>query len=350
MRLAVITSGFPRRSETFALNELLALDARGLLGPVFATKPGDGSPLHPGAARLAGRVRVLPAGTPQEQARVVAGVLARARVHGIHAYFAHTPAEVAREAARLLGVPYGFSVHALDARKVEARELCDRAAAAACVVACNADVASEVGRAATILPHGVDLRRFRPEPERDPVTLLAVGRLVPKKGFDVLVDAAARTEHDVRVRIVGDGPERAPLAARIRGAGLADRVRLDPPLTHDELPAAYAAANIVVVPSVRDAKGDRDGLPNVVLEALASGRAVVASGIAAIGSVVRDGETGLVVPPGDADALARALDSVAADAALRARLGAAGRALVERDFDLRACTARLARFLEASYA
>jgi glycosyltransferase involved in cell wall biosynthesis len=352
---AVVTSGFPRRSETFVLNELLALEARGLLGPVFATKPGDGSMPQPGAERILPRVRVLPAVGPLEQAKLVAAALDGSGVTGVHAYFAHTPAEVARRAAALLGVPFGFSVHAYDARKVAPSELRARAVAAACVVACNADVAEDVvaaGGAAQLLPHGVDLGRFRPAPEptQTPLTLLAVGRLVPKKGFDVLVDAATQLRRPFRLRIVGDGPERDRLSAQIGAAGLVERVTLEAPLTHVELPAAYRAAHVVVVPSVRDASGDRDGLPNVVLEALASGRAVVASDVSAIGTAVHHEETGLLSEPGDACALAAAIERAAAGSALRARLASAGRALVERDFDLEACTGRLARHLEAAYA
>ena len=355
MKLGVVTSGFPRTSETFVLNELLALDACGLLGLIFATKPADGSPAHPGAERLLPRVRVLPQVSPREQAALVAAALAPSGVSGVHAFFAHTPAEVAREAAARLGVPYGFSVHARDVRKIPRRELRDRAAGAACVIACNADVAEEVGAAggeAKLLPHGVDLARFQaaPEPPETPFTLLAVGRFVPKKGFDVLVDAAARLQLPFRLRIVGDGAERRRLAARIRVAGLGDRIALERPLTHDELPATYVAAHVVVVPSVRDVDGDRDGLPNVVLEALATRRTVVASDIAAIGTAVRHDETGLLVPPGDVSALAAAIERVASDRALRSHLASAGRALVEREFDLRACTARLARYLAAAYA
>lgn len=355
MKLGVVTSGFPRTSETFILNELLALDMRGVLGPIFATKPTDESRTHPGAERLLPRVRVLPPLPARAQAAVVAAELARSGVTGVHAFFAHTPAEVARDAAARLGVPYGFSVHARDVRKIARRELRDRAVGAACVVACNADVAEVVdaaGGEATLLPHGVDLARFHPSQElfERPLALLAVGRLVPKKGFDVLVDAAARLEFPFRLRIVGDGPERRTLAARIASAGLDGRVTLEDPLTHDELPETYASAHVVVVPSVRDAAGDRDGLPNVVLEALACGRTVVASDIAAIGTAVRHDETGLLVPPGDAQALAEAIGRAASSAALRSRLASAGRELVERDFDLETCTARLADHLEVAYA
>ena len=355
MKLGVVTSGFPRTSETFVLNELLALEARGLLGPIFATKPAEDARAHPGAERLLPRVRVLPPVSPREQAALVAAALAQSGVSGVHAFFAHTPAEVAREAAARLGIPYGFSVHARDVRKIAPRDLRERAADAACVAACNPDVAAEVGAAggeATLLPHGVDVARFRPSPEppEPPIALLAVGRLVPKKGFDVLVDAVARLEVPFRLRIVGEGPERRRLARRIARAGLVDVVTLEEPLTHDELPKTYQAAHVVVVPSVRDAAGDRDGLPNVVLEALACGRTVVASDIAAVGTAVRHDETGLLVPPGDAAALAAAIEHAASSPDLRSRLGRAGRACVEQKFDLEACTARLAQHLEAAYA
>ena len=113
--IAVVTSGFPRRSETFLLNELLALDARGTLAAIFATKPGDGAPHHPGCARLLRRVEVLPPGRPSAQAASLVQRLGSRRLTGIHGYFAHRPAAVAARAAQRLGVPFGFSVHARDA-------------------------------------------------------------------------------------------------------------------------------------------------------------------------------------------------------------------------------------------
>ena len=126
--------------------------------------------------------------------------------------------------------------------------------------------------------------------------MLAVGRLVAKKGFDVLVEAAARVERPFRLRIVGEGPEREALERRISSAGLGGRIELCGPRTHAELPGEYASADLVVVPSVVDPTGDRDGLPNVVLEAMACARPVVASDVAAIATAVTPGETGLLVP------------------------------------------------------
>jgi glycosyltransferase involved in cell wall biosynthesis len=234
-------------------------------------------------------------------------------------------------------------------------ELARRARAAARVVACNRDVADELrptGAAVDLIPHGVDLRRFRAAapPAPEPLRLLAVGRLVEKKGFEVLIEAVSGLTVPFRLRLVGDGPLRARLERAVAAAGAGDRIELLGPRTHDELPGEYAGAHAVVVPSVEDSTGDRDGLPNVVLEAMASGRAVVASAIAGIPSAVRDGDTGLLVPPGDPFALRAALERLAGDPSLRARVGAAARARVERDFDLQSCAARLRRCLEGAYA
>jgi glycosyltransferase involved in cell wall biosynthesis len=353
--IALITSGFPRISETFALNEFLALDRAGAVGAIFATKPGDGRPQHPDAEALTGRVELLPAGAPEVQARWVVARLGTGRIRGVHAYFAHTPAAVAERAADALRVPYSFSVHARDARKLPRAELRRRARRAACVIACNDDVAGELaatGARVELVPHGVDLERFAPAPPPggDPLRLLAVGRFVEKKGFEVLIEALGRLTVPFRLRIVGDGPLRARLEHAADMHGVADRIDFCGALTHQALPAAYAAADAVVVPSVQDAGGDRDGLPNVVLEAMACGRAVVASRVAAIPSAVSDGDSGLLVAPGDATALGAALERLAAEPRLRSRLGDAGRARAERDYRLAACTDRLLACLEAAYA
>jgi glycosyltransferase involved in cell wall biosynthesis len=355
MKLVMLMSGFPRRSETFALNELLALDGAGCLQAVFATKPGEPGPPQPGAERLMPKVRVLAPGSPAEQAAEVVERLGGAEVSAVHGYFAHLPTDVAARAARGLGVPYGFSVHALDARRVGPTDLADRARDASCVIACNADVADELRRAGapvSLIPHGVDLDRFQPSPPPGGAVprLLAVGRLVPKKGFPVLIDAAARMRAPFELRVVGAGAQRDALQRRIAAHDVQGRVVLAGPRTHDELPAEYAGADVVVVPSVADADGDRDGLPNVVLEAMASGRPVVASDIGAVSSAIIDGRTGVLVPPGDPDALADALDLVLARPDLRERLGREARAHVERDYELQRCTTRLRGFLEHVYA
>jgi glycosyltransferase involved in cell wall biosynthesis len=353
-RIAVVTSGFPRRTETFALNELLALDQAGLLAAVFATKAGDGTPPQPGAERLAPLVRVLPPGPPDEQAAALVDELGAQRVTGVHGYFAHLPADVAARAAGRLRVPWGFSVHARDARKVSPTVLGARSARAACVLACNIDVAEDLRRAggsAEVLPHGVDVARFgsRGGGSNGRLELLSVGRLVEKKGFHVLVEAVSRLHAAFRLRIVGEGPEQQRLERVIMQRRLTHAVELVGPLTHDELPSVYSEADLFVAPSIVDASGDRDGLPNVVLEAMASGLPVVATDTGAIGTVIGTA-TGALVPAGDPEALVQALDRLCRDPGLRERLGNNARARVERNFDLGHCAQRLVSRIEAVYA
>jgi glycosyltransferase involved in cell wall biosynthesis len=354
-RIAVVVSGFPRRSETFAVHELVALADRGMLAGIYATKRGDGGDLQPGCERLMPLVEVLRPADDRQQGSSLARLVTGTGVNAFHAYFAHAPAAVAQQAAAHLAVPFGFSVHAKDARKVDPAVLAARAQRASCVVACNEDVARELrdaGARVHLVPHGVDLDRFRSTPPRlgPGLRLLAVGRLVDKKGFEVLVEALTRTACDITLRIVGDGPARARLEAQIEASGLAARVTLAGAQTHVTLPAEYAAADVVVVPSVVDGSGDRDGLPNVVLEAMASERPVIGTRVGAIGAAVSDGETGLLVDPGSVSDLVDAVQWLSSDRPLRWVLGRRARLEAERRYNVEHCVERFAGLLEAAYA
>lgn len=352
----MVLSGWPRMSEVFALNELLALHRAGMLAAVFATKPGESGPRQPDAAELDPVVEVLPDRDVEGQAAVVAHRLAGSGVTAVHGYFAHRPAAVAAAAAERLGVRFGFSAHALDVRRAGGAELARLAGRAAVVVCCNPDAAGDLRRAGVVpevVRHGVDLERFAVVGDRrdaDRPLLLAVGRFVAKKGFDVLVEAMTMVPPSARLRIVGDGPLRGELTADVLARGLGHRVELAARCTHDRLRDHYAAADVVVVPSVVDRQGDRDGLPNVVLEAMACGLPVVASDVAAIGTAVTDGVTGRLVPPGDPSALASALTGLIDDPPRRRSQGRAGRCVAESDFDLDRRTAELCRLLERRYA
>jgi glycosyltransferase involved in cell wall biosynthesis len=356
-QVAVIVSGFPRRSETFMLGELLALEANGTLAAVFATKIGEAGTAQPGTERLTRYVEFLPDAPVEEQARAVRHSLAKSRtvVTGVHGYFAHRPGEIAQQAAGMLGVPFGFSIHARDFRKVAPEVLAKRAGAAVCVVACNTDVARDIsalGTAIHLLPHGVDLQRFAPRTTTSNGTLrlLAVGRLVEKKGFHFLIAALAGLRIPFTLTIVGDGPERERLRQLITLNNLENRVVFRGPLTHSALPQMYTEADVVVVPSIRDQSGDRDGLPNVVLEAMASGRAVVASDVGAIASAVVDHENGLLVPPGDPVALGHAIRWLSGSKELRAQFGRNGRVRAERDYEVGRCSESFHRLLTSAYA
>lgn len=354
--IALILSGFPRRSETFALNEALALAQRGLLAALFATKEGDGLPPQPGCEKLIEQVIYLPAdASAVHQAEQVVQQLAGRQISGFHAYFAHFPTDVAMLVSQRLDVPFGFSAHAKDVRKVTQAALAERVGKAAYVVTCNSDTAQEirnVGGRPHVLPHGVNLAHFQaqPLPVFPMFRLLAVGRLVEKKGFETLIQAARQLTIPFQLRIVGDGPLHSRLIAAIHEAGLVGKVALCGSMTHTALAAEYANAHLVVVPSVVDSSGDRDGLPNVVLEAMAAGRAVVASKVAAIASAVEPGVNGFLLPPGDVDALARALNILAQRPALLAELGRNARRLAEQKFDLASCTERFCNFVETAFS
>jgi glycosyltransferase involved in cell wall biosynthesis len=238
-------------------------------------------------------------------------------------------------------LPLVVSCHGSDVYMAErlppARHLARRALErAGAVTACSEDLRTRLARLGAAesrlrtVPYGVDAAAFadaRPEGglrarlgvAEGEILVLGVGRLVEKKGFRHLVDAAAATP-GVVVALAGDGDLRDELAAHGKAKGA--RLHLLGALGRDAVAAAMAAADVVAVPSVVDRAGNVDGLPNVLLEALGSGRAVVASRVAGIPDVVRDGVNGLLVAPGDPVALGASLAHLRDDAALRARLGA----------------------------
>jgi glycosyltransferase involved in cell wall biosynthesis len=237
--------------------------------------------------------------------------------------------------------------------RVAAREVLRRAGL---VTACSSDLgrrAIALGAAADrleVVPYGVDTARFKPAPgARDAARarlgippgaplLFAAGRLVRKKGFEYLIDALPNV--DAHLAIAGDGDLAEELRGRARAAGVADRVHFLGDLLQDAVGDWFAAADVAVAPSVRDDSGNVDGLPNTVLEALASGTPLVSTPAGGIGGVVDDGRTGLIVPQRDAGALAAALAGLLRDPDRRAGLGRAGRAFVEARFGWEAAASR----------
>jgi glycosyltransferase involved in cell wall biosynthesis len=231
------------------------------------------------------------------------------------------------------------------------------------VTACSADLASRavaLGAAPDrleVVPYGVDATRFRPAPEArrrvraeaglamDTPVVFTAGRLVRKKGFEYLIDAMRLIAPPARLVIAGSGDLDGELRGRARDAGVADRVHFLGDLPQDAVGAWFAAADVAAVPSVRDASGNVDGLPNTVLEALASATPVVATPAGGIGSVIEDGRTGLLVPEADPQALAAGISSLFANPARRGALGEAARALVTERFGWAAAAARF----EAAY-
>ena len=175
-----------------------------------------------------------------------------------------------------------------------------------------------------------------------PSTILFVGRLVERKGVSYLIEALGQLKkRDARLVIVGEGPERPRLEARVRELGLSDRVEFRGRVSDAELRRAYEGADLFVLPSVLDSRGDTEGLGVVLLEAMNYGVPVIASRIGGIVDIVVDNETGVLVPPGDATTLAAALQAVLADPAKARRLGEAGRKRLAERFSWQAIVERL---------
>jgi glycosyltransferase involved in cell wall biosynthesis len=280
-------------------------------------------------------------------ARAARRLLADGGYDLVHAHWVIPNGPVGRLAAGR--TPLVVSLHGSDVAVAERSTAIGRAARwsfdrAAAVTAPSSDLlerARALGARDPLVhvPYGADLdaiavtseaglsRRAAIGVASDDTLIVAIGRLLPVKGFDVLLDALAaalRVDPGLRLALVGDGPERAALEAHIAELGIGDRATLVGAVRHDEVPSFLAAADVVAVPSVQRG-GYVDGLPNVALEAMAAGRALVATRVGGLPDLVRDDESGLLLDGGDVEALSTALLGLARDPERRARLGAAAR-------------------------
>ncbi len=388
--LAIVLKGYPRLSETFIAQEIRALEERGHRIRLYSLRHPTDPAAHPIHARITAPVTYLPEYLRHAPLRVLRAAwrlrrrpaLRRAlavwlkdlrrdatanrirrfgqalvlaaeiepRATWIYAHFLHTPASVARYAAIIARLPWSVSAHAKDVWTIPEWEKREKLAACAWAVTCteiNARHLRSLAPAAdtvTRLYHGLDFARF-PAPNREPsqndgteprapVVVLSVGRLVEKKGYDRLLAALALLPDHLAWRLVhiGGGPLASELAGQAARLGLAARIEWRGAKSQTDVLAAYRAADLFVLPSRIAADGDRDGLPNVLMEAQSQGIACVASDLSAIPELIRDGKTGLLVPPDDAPALARAIERLIRSPKMRARLGSAGLKRVRAHF------------------
>lgn len=387
---------YPRFSETFVVSEILAHEAAGQQVEIFALRPVIESHFQDMLGRVQAPVTRVPdsfrdvdllwqlqrqagAALPGAWAAMAAmeGVtgkdLAQAihialacRARGImhlHAHFGTVATTVARLAAALAGIGYSFTAHAKDIFHdyAESQDLPRKMRDAARVVTVSdfnvgylRDRYGPAARSLTRIYNGIDLERFTwraPRPAGGDI--LAVGRLVEKKGFHILIEAVRLLRAEGRAvtcRIVGAGEEQANLAAQIAASGLEGAVALVGPRPQGEVIRLLREAGVLACPCVVGHDGNRDGLPTVLLEAMALGTPCVATEVTGIPELVRDGETGLCIPEGDPEALAAALARMLDDEALRQRASRAGRALVEREFDITVSAARLRAVFAAATA
>ncbi|HEY3671118.1 MAG TPA: glycosyltransferase [Acidimicrobiia bacterium] len=282
---------------------------------------------------------------------VVAWRLRRRAPSELYAHFADRAAVVALVASRLLDCSYSLAIHAgadLFVHPVLLREKIEQARV---VVTCteanrtaiSARVGASLGEKVSYIRHGLPLAEYRPPDARPgadqdaPPLVLAVGQLREKKGFTHLVDACERLRdrgHRFTCRIIGEGPQRRELEAQIRAAQLDDCVVVTGALPQDDVVAWYRRASVFALPCVVTPDGQVDGIPNVVPEAMAMGVPVVSSDLPAIRELVTDEVDGLLVAPGDADALAAAVGRLLDEPRFAAALAGAGLRTVHDRFDV----------------
>lgn len=273
--------------------------------------------------------------------QAIMGIAAGWRLRGrnigaVHCHMAHAPATVALYVARTLGAKFSFTGHAADLfvdRGALAFKL-RNAAFVACISHWHRDfyrqIAPVTAKCLPIVRCSVALPEPSDPGEREIVT---VARLVAKKGVDILIEAfAMAAPPDWALRILGDGPERAALERLVAAKGLSNRVVFEKAQPHARCLDAIAAGTIFVLACRTATNGDRDGIPVVLIEAMAAGRPVVAGDLVTIRELVDDGRTGLLSPPNDTNALAEQIARLIDDPALRKSLGAAGRAFVAAEF------------------
>jgi glycosyltransferase involved in cell wall biosynthesis len=400
LRLTYLHGRYPVLTETFIDREIRRLLAREVdLEIVSIRRPADD--LSPAQRELSGRVRyLLPASVPGMLLAVAWGLLRHpatflwtlawllSRDHGsasrfrtllhfgtgvyaawqlrsrsgvhIHAHFVDRAATVALVASRLLGTTYSVTAHAREiyVAPVLLKERIGEAAFAVTCTEYNARhlrgvIGERAARRLMRLYHGIDLsvpRSSDTETARDPHLILSVAQLWERKGLRYLVEACDQLRDrgtEFLCQIIGEGPQRDELQVLVDELGLADRVQLTGALPFPEVVARYAQASVFVLPCIVTEEGDRDGIPNVILEAMLSGLPVVSTPVSGIPEVVRHRETGISVPERDASAIADAVQEVFADRAFAEQLADRAGKLVRQEFDLERNVDRLIEQFQA---
>jgi len=391
--LGMILKGYPRISESFISNEILLLEQQGIRIHIFSMRHPRESFSHKSVQQIKARVdylpeRILPA-LPQllfynliqavkapgtylqaiamafrrflrtrksatikhllQAGYLVQKLLPGSAVVHLHAHFAHSPTSVAMFASRLSGLDFSFTGHAKDIYTSHPVQLQEKMAKARFVVTCT-----EYNRRHLLqildnghtdvyrIYHGIDLNLFsngatrkRPQP---PYQFVTVARLVPKKGLPTVYRALQRLQQAgvaFEHRLIGDGDEREKILGLVRDLGLSESCQWVGTLAHEQVLAYYRRSDLFVLGCEQAANGDRDGIPNVFVESLAMGLPVVSTRLSAIPELIETGRTGLLVEPGNDEAMAKSILELLTDNQLRAHVMASGKKRVQKQFDNR---------------
>lgn len=403
-RLAVVVKGWPRLSETFIAQELVALEEAGLDLDIWSLRHPTDTKTHPLHARLQAPVRYLPEYLRDEPRRVAEAMGAAAslpgfdtaaeayardlarddtpnrrrrwgqacvmahemaqEVGGLYAHFLHTPASVARYVAILRGLPWSFSAHAKDIWTSPDWELREKLSpdhhgatfGATCTGfgAKHLQGLADSAKRVSLVYHGLDLSRFPAPPDRaaringTPLKIMSVGRLVEKKGFDNLIDALALLPKslDWHWTHIGGGTLDAKMRRRAADRGIADRIIWRGACDQLEVIEAMRGSDLFVLPSRIADDGDRDGLPNVLMEAASQKLPILSTPVSAIPEFIENGKHGLLRSD-DPKVLAQTIAEFAADPSLGPRLADAAHERLIQDFTMAPGIAQLHHRLHA---
>lgn len=401
----MVLKGYPRLSETFIAQEIRELERLGFdLELISLRHPTDAS-VHPVHKEIAAPVHYLPEYLYQEPFRVVRAwwkarkmpgyvqakrsfvedfrrdrTVNRIRRFGqgmviaseysedisfLYAHFIHTPTSAARYGAMISGLDFAISAHAKDIWTTPGWELTEKLNDAAWCVTCTRGGAEELYRHASdpkkvkLVYHGIDLSRFTKGPLHkrrngtkpdDPVRFLTVGRAVAKKGIDTIVAALAELPDDLHWHWthIGGGPLRNQLMQQADSLGLADKCEFKGALAQADVLAAYRQSDLFVLPCRIDETGDRDGLPNVIIEAQSQGLAVLTTAVSGIPELIVEGENGVFVEANNVEQLSTSLLDLSRDPKRRNALGRNGNKRVRAMFDHHATIPVLEYLLQKS--
>jgi glycosyltransferase involved in cell wall biosynthesis len=387
-KVAVVLKGYPRLSETFIAQEILALEQRGMDLQIFSLRHPTDTAIHDLNKKITAPVCYLPEYIYQEPRRVLKAWLAVKKLPGydkarkiwsrdlmrdpspnrvrrfaqamvlaaelpddvkhLYAHFIHTPGSVTRYAAIIKGLPWSVSAHAKDIWTLPTWELTEKLHDCSWAVTCteaNRQYLDDLAPAEKVhlVYHGLEFTRF-PENERSetsamsdsPVVILSVGRAVVKKGYDVLLPALADLPSDINWKFIhiGGGPLRDKLKILAAKKGISERTDWRGALSQADVISAYREADIFVLASRIAGDGDRDGLPNVLMEAQSLGLSCISTTVSAIPELITNERTGLLVPPESPKEMAAALEILCRDPELRRSLGEAGMKNVRSQFKL----------------
>ncbi len=391
-RIGYVVKRYPRFSETFIVNEILAHEAAGLEAEIFALRPPVDTHFQNGISQVRAPVHYLPAGSVKStdfwqeartmskqypglwsaladgnhasvidayQAMQLAKQIRQRKIVHLHAHFATAAATVAQLAAHIAGISYSVTMHAKDIfhESVDPADLESKIADAKFVVTvsefnlqylCRFGYPEKIHR----IYNGLDLNLFRFNQSAERTNkIVAVGRLVPKKGFAHLVDACrilADKHVDFTCDIIGHGELESDLRNQIERLSLGNQVTLIGPQPQNVVREMISSSAVFAAPCIIGPDGNRDGLPTVITESLALGTPCISTDVTGIPEIIRHQETGILVEQGSASALANSMLRLLTDQGLRLSLAKNARELVEREFDIHKNVSRIRELFPAA--